>query len=105
MPQPLLKEDTFEFLPGLYVVTNLHEPGTVPPPEGARPKPGEGIEETFERLAVLAKDAETELPGGHRILKRGEDRGTVASALLAPPRFLFAAGPPDRTPYVRAYGA
>ena len=42
VPQPLRKEDTFEFLPGLYVVTNRHEPGTVPPPAAARPRPGEG---------------------------------------------------------------
>ena len=42
-----------------------------------------------------------EMPGGHRVLKRGTTRGTVASAILAPPTFLFAAGPPDRTPFVQ----
>lgn len=99
VPRPLAKEDTFQFLPGVYVVTNLHEPDEVGPPPTARPAAGESLEETFQRLAILARDAETVLPGDHRILKRGETRGTVASALLAPPRFLFAAGPPDRTEY------
>lgn len=99
VPVPLGSEDVFEFLPGVHVMTNLHEPGTVPPPPGARPGEGESLEETFQRLAILAQDEKTVLPGGHRIFKRGEGRGTVASALIAPPRFLFAAGPPDRTPF------
>ncbi len=47
---------------------------------------------------------------GHRILKHGDDYGTVSSSLLAIPRddptrliWRFAAGPPDEAPY-RNYG-
>jgi hypothetical protein len=98
-PHPLLKDDTFEFLPGAYVITNLHEPGTVAPPEGARPVFEEPFERTFERLQGLAADTETTLPGDVHILKRGRRRGTVSSAILVPPRFFFAAGPPDQAPF------
>jgi hypothetical protein len=100
-PVPLSRDDTFEFLPGVHVVTNVHEPGTVPLPPAARPVPGETLPASFDRLAALARDPAPSLPGGFSVLKRGERRGTVASALLAPPRFLFAAGPPDRAPYRR----
>ncbi|MFV1959401.1 MAG: NRDE family protein [Planctomycetota bacterium] len=99
VPRPLTGDDVFEFFPGAYVLTNLHEPGSVPLPEAARPDPGEPLEATLDRLEALAGDASIRLPGGHRILKRSRRRGTVCSVLLAPPRMRFAPGPPDRTPF------
>jgi hypothetical protein len=93
--------DVFPLAPGAHVLTNLHEPDEVPVPPGGDPRPDEPIEATLARLRVVAADDRPHLPGGHRVLKRGETRGTVASALLVPPTFLFAAGPPDRAPFVR----
>ena len=98
-PRPLAGDDVFEFLPGAYVLTNLHEPGTVPVPALAWPEPREALASTCARLEAVAADSNLQLTGGHRILKRGRRHGTVCSALLVPPHFLFAAGPPDRTPY------
>jgi hypothetical protein len=99
-PTPPRPEDVLVLGPGVHVLTNLHEPGAVPAPEGGHPDPAEPIERTLERLARLATDERPRLPGRHRILKRGATRGTVCSAILAPPIFRFAAGPPDRAPFV-----
>ena len=98
-PRPVEGGDVFQFLPGAYVLTNLHEPGTVPVPQAAWPHPEDDWQAACRRLAAVAGDEQLELAGGHRVLKRGPRRGTVCSALVAPPHFLFAAGPPDRTPF------
>ncbi len=98
-PGPLPGQDTFELFPGVYVLTHVHEPGTVPPPAAARPREGETIDEAIARLEALAGDTSVRLPGDEPTLRRGERRGTVASAVVVPPRFRFASGPPDRTPF------
>ncbi len=99
LPSPLQGDDVFEFLPGAYLLTNMHEPGTVPVPASAWPDPRESLAATCRRLTDVAGDAAVQLAGGHPLLKRGRRHGTVCSALLAPPYFLFAAGPPDETPF------
>ena len=99
----------FELVPGAHVLTNLHELAEVTVPIDGLPNPEESIAATLRRLEVLAKDDTTPLPGDHRILKRGADRGTVCSAVLAlststdparPRHFRFANGPPGTVPFV-----
>lgn len=99
--------DVFELLPGAHVLTNLHELDEVVVPQEGLPNPDEPIEATLLRLEVLARDETTALPGNHRILKRGAERGTVCSALLAHPAdparprvFRFADGRPGEVPFV-----
>jgi hypothetical protein len=106
-PRPPRRGDVVELAPGSHVLTNLHDLDEVRAPTRGAPAPGEPIEATLDRLALLATDSTTPMPGDHRILKRGSDRGTVASALVAQPRsgpggrvFRFADGPPDVTPFL-----
>lgn len=87
--------------PGVHLLTNRHEPGEVPLPEGAKPVAGESPDDLVRRLEAFARDDRTVLPGGHRILKHGKTHGTVCSALLLPPRMWFAAAPPDRASFQR----
>jgi hypothetical protein len=98
--------DRLTLPPGAHVLTNLHEPDELTVPPGGEPDAREPIEATLERLQRVAADEEPSLPGGHRILKRDEGRGTVCSAVLAVPAaprgtpiLWFADGPPDRTPF------
>jgi hypothetical protein len=98
--------DVFPLRPGAHVLTNLHEPDELPVPPGGEVRPGEALPETLRRLERLAADEQTVLPGGHRILKRGTERGTVCSALLAPGIFRFAHGVPGDVPFEAvAHGA
>ena len=79
-----------ELGPGVHVLSNLHEPGEIR--LDARQADPSHVTETL-------RDHTPRLGGGHAICKHGESRGTVASALIEPHvRFLFAAGPPCRTP-------
>ena len=103
-PRPLDGGDVFEFLPGAYVLTNRHDPGTIALPDAAWPDPAESLGETLGRLGRVAGDRGLTLAGGHRMVKRGRRYGTVCSALIAPPHFLFAAGPPDRTEFLPVPG-
>jgi hypothetical protein len=92
--------------PGAHVLTNLHEPDEVAVPAEGEPRAGESLADTLARLERLAADDAPRFPRGHRILKRGRDRGTVCSATIAipsgrgePPVFRFADGPPDLVPF------
>ena len=87
-------------------MTNLHELDEVSPPADGLPVVDEPIASTLMRLEILARDETTVLPGDHRILKRGETRGTVCSALRAHPVgdtadrvFRFAHGVPGEVPF------
>jgi hypothetical protein len=93
---------------GSHTLSSLHDPDEVEvPPEAA---PGAAsLDAWLERLEGLARDDAPRLPGGHRILKRAPDgrRGTVCAALVVLPRlpgapaaWRFAAGPPDRVPFL-----
>jgi hypothetical protein len=96
----------FDLGPGAHVLTNLHELDEVIVPSDGLPDADEGIESTLMRLEILARDETTVLPGDHRILKRGTERGTVCSALLALPAdpqgtpiYRFADGLPGVVPF------
>lgn len=99
--------DVIRLEPGAHTLSNLHDVDEVPvPPLGLPPASTEPLPATFSRLAALAADETTPLPGDHRILKRGTHRGTVCSALIAlPPRgggspvFHFADGMPGERPF------
>jgi hypothetical protein len=67
---PPAADDVIPLAPGAHVLTNLHEPGEVPVPDGGAPDPAERIEATLARLERVAADDRPHLPGGHRILKR-----------------------------------
>jgi hypothetical protein len=95
--------------PPVLVVSNEHEPGQLELPGlSAALPPALELGDRLDRLATLLLD-----PGGagrHAILKKGDGRGTVSSALLAVAEsgpnalvFRYAAGPPDVTAY-RDYG-
>lgn len=91
--------------PGAHVLTNLHDLDEVAVPPAGAPRATEPLPLVLARLETLATDDRTVLPGDHRILKRGEQRGTVCSAVVALANsgrwsFRFAAGPPDRVPFV-----
>lgn len=99
--------EVFELLPGAHVLTNLHELDEVATPIDGLPDPAEPLEATLLRLEILARDETTVLPSDHRILKRGDERGTVCSAILAHPAspaaprvFRFADGRPGEVPFV-----
>jgi hypothetical protein len=99
--------DVVPLSPGAHVLTNLHELDELSTPRGGEHVPSEPIAKTVARLERLAGDTSAELPGGHRICKREETRGTVASAVLAlgpgqPEILRFANGPPDRMPFADA---
>ena len=64
-----------------------------------------GAEQPEVLTGQVAADTNLRLTGGHRVLKRGRRRGTVCSALIAPPHFLFAAGPPDRCEFLPVPGS
>ncbi len=92
--------------PGAHTVTNLHELDEVVPPPDGLPVVDEPIAMTLMRLEILARDDTTVLPGDHRILKRGQGRGTVCSAVIAHPQddtqarvFRFADGVPGEVPF------
>jgi hypothetical protein len=91
---------------GAHILSNLHEIDELRVPRAGLPDPGETIDEAIARLEALARDDTPALPGGHRILKRTDTRGTVCSAVLAIPAahhdplvFRFADGPPDTAPF------
>ncbi|MDJ0523106.1 MAG: NRDE family protein [Planctomycetota bacterium] len=93
--------------PGVHTITNLHELDEVGPPADGLPVVDEPLAATLMRLEILARDETTVLPGDHRILKRGAERGTVCSALIAQPAddvqarvFRFADGVPGEVPFV-----
>lgn len=93
--------------PGVHTVTNLHELDEVFAPPDGLPVVDEPLASTLMRLEILARDETTPLPGDHRILKRGSERGTVCSALLAHPAedtvprvFRFAHGMPGDVPFL-----
>lgn len=95
-----------ELSPGAHVLTNLHELDEFVVPIDGLPNPEEPIEATLLRLEILARDDQTPLPGGHRILKREATRGTVCSAVIAqasdpgaPRVFRFANGLPGDVPF------
>ncbi|MDJ0975328.1 MAG: NRDE family protein [Planctomycetota bacterium] len=100
-------DDVIALEPGAHTLSNLHDVNEVPvPPLGVPPASHEPLPSTFEKLAALAADETTPLPGDHRILKRGTNRGTVCSALIAlPPEgagtavFHFADGVPGERPF------
>ena len=91
------------------VLSNEHGLGELDLPGVQRALlPGLTAAERLQRLRPLLLDEGEH--GGHRILKKGGDRGTVSSSLIAvhrddPARLLwdFAPGPPDETAY-RHYG-
>jgi hypothetical protein len=107
--------DVVRLAPGAHALTNLHDLDEVPVPPAGRPRVDEPLADTLARLEALAADDRTPLPRDHRIFKHrervgpaadGATRGTVCSAVVAiaregAPEFRFAAGPPDRTPFVR----
>ncbi len=101
------ESDVATLTPGAHALSNLHDLDEVPvPAAGLVGAPEEAIESVLERLTQLARDDTTELPGGHRILKRAPNRGTVCSALHALPAsagegeiFRFAGGAPDQTAF------
>ena len=114
VPRAPDKKDVVRLAPGAHALTNLHDLDEVPVPPAGRPIPEEPLAATLARLEALAADDRTPLPRDHRIFKHrervpgaadGKERGTVCSAVVAVPRagaptFRFAAGPPDRTPFV-----
>lgn len=99
--------DVVTLAPGAHALSNLHDLDEVPvPPAGLVGDPDEAIESVLGRLTLLARDDTTPLPGGHRILKRATNRGTVCSALIALPAnaaegeiFRFAGGAPDQVAF------
>jgi hypothetical protein len=121
-PRPRVpeEEDVRRLSPGAHALTNLHDLDEVPIPPAGRPRAEEPLAETLRRLEGLAADDQTPLPREHRIFRRPAverdaggrgpspgraGRGTVCAAVLAvrrdgTPLFRFAAGPPDRTPFV-----
>ena len=88
----------FEFLPGAYVLTNHHEPGTVAVPEAAWPRPEESLAETVRACGRVAADSEMRLPGGLPSSSAPGGAGTVCSAILAPPHFALRVGAARRGP-------
>lgn len=100
------EQDAFELEPGTYAISNLHDFGALEPHREGGLITDEPIDMTFARFGRIAADETTELPGGHRILKRGEGRGTVSSSLIAlpqapgaPARMAFLAGRPGEVEY------
>jgi hypothetical protein len=86
---------------GTHVLTNLHEPDAFEIDD--LPPPGD-VDTTLEQFAVICRDHRDR--DGYQICKHGDGYGTVSSALIAlgdgiagPSRFLFADGPPCRTPH------
>ncbi len=68
------------------------------------PPPAGDVETTLAQLAAVCRDHHDR--DGYQVCKHEPDRGTVSSALIAiageaaaGTRFLFADGPPCRTPY------
>lgn len=108
LPRAPAPSDVVALAPGAHALSNLHDLDQVDVPAAGLPGPqGEPIDALLARLAGLAQDDTTRLPGDHRILKRGRGRGTVCSALLAVPsgsgtpvRFTFAAGVPGQVPFL-----
>ena len=103
---------------GVHVITNLHEPGApllaalarrlAAPAAGRAGAPGAtpaaALDHACDRLAAACRDHTDH--GGYQVCKHGEQSGTVSSALVAlsgsgalASRFLYADGPPCRTPY------
>lgn len=103
---------------GVHVITNLHEPGApllvalarllVAPAAGRAgdhgAAPAAALDHACERLAAACRDHTDH--DGYQVCKHGEQFGTVSSALVAlsgsgalASRFLYADGPPCRTPY------
>ena len=107
-PQRPDAADVVRLAPGAHALSNLHDLDEVPvPPLGRVPEEREALDTTLERFTHLAQDDQTPLPGDHRILKRGDGRGTVCSAVLAVPGegggpqiFRFANGVPGETPFL-----
>lgn len=109
VPRAPASGDLVRLPPGAHVLTNLHDLDEVTAPAEGAPRAGEALDDLLARLMALAADDRTVLPGDHRILKRGERRGTVCSAVLALRagagpvdgrlRLHFADGPPDRAPF------
>lgn len=104
VPRRPERSDVRSLPPGAHVLTNLHDLDEVTVPPSGRPEPEEPLARSLERLERLAADATTVLPGDHRILKRGPERGTVCSAVVALAAtgdwaVRFADGPPDRTSF------
>ncbi len=91
------------------VLGNEHGPGELALPGlAAALQPRASPADQLEALRPLLLD--TGGPGRHAVLKRGSDRGTVSSSLIAVPAvdplqlsWRYAAGPPDVTEY-RNYG-
>jgi hypothetical protein len=91
------------------VVSNEHRVGELQLPAlAAALGPGLAVTDRLDALAPILLDDGS--AGGHRILKRGGDYGTVSSSLIAVPRadprrliWRYAAGQPDEAPY-RDYG-
>jgi len=81
-------------LPGLHVLSNLHDPGEIDlglPPDAS-----------WEEIRPILADPSPRLPRDVAVCKRAEWRGTVASAMVEPGHaFLFAPGPPDEVDYDR----
>ncbi len=101
-----IMSDVVRLRPGAHVLTNLHDLDEVAIPVIGRPDPSRRLEDTLVRLERLAADDRTRLPRDHRILKRGDRRGTVCSAVLALPAaagdapvFRFADGVPGEVPF------
>lgn len=98
-----------EWCDPVLVVSNEHEPGQLRlRGQSAGTAPGIDLPGRLEALAVLLRDRGGD--GEHAVCKRGPERGTVSSSLVAVPRgdltklvWLYAPGAPDVTPY-RNYG-
>lgn len=95
--------------PGSLIISNEHRLDTlrIPGLEAAT-EPDLEIDARLDALAPLLLDEGER--SGHRILKRGEEYGTVSSSILAiqpgpPPELVwrFSSGPPDEAEY-RNYG-
>lgn len=83
-----------ELTPGVHVLSNLHDTDEIvfDLPE----------EFTLDDLRPILADTRKDLPRGFAVCKYAGWRGTVASTLIDPGKELwFAAGPPDKTAYVR----
>jgi hypothetical protein len=95
----VIRPDGHEFVelaPGTHVLSNLHDTDEI--------RFDLAPDFTLDDLRPILADRRKNLPRGFAVCKDAGWRGTVSSALIDPTGgFWFAAGPPDRTEYVRTF--
>jgi uncharacterized protein with NRDE domain len=103
---------TLALEPGAHVLTNFQDVDSVflqeivaafDPTSAARSPTADAL---LARLAAICRDHDIRVPGDHAICKHLGERGTVSSTILLvragswrEGRFLYADGPPCRSPY------